>query len=361
MRPTRSDEQRLDLLDVRSALSHGGSRASPWQCAGMRVLVLGGTWFLGRRVVERLHERGDEVLVVHRGVGEPDGSFPPAAHLHIDRHHLAACAGDVRRFAPDAVVDTSALTGAAVDAVLPVLPDVPAVVLSSQDVYQAHSGLRAGRCEAPVPIDEGSELRRERYPYRGLGIEAVPEDYDKLDVEERWLDRGAVVLRLPLIYGPHDWQRREDIVLRRLRAGRRRIPIGAANLLLSRSHVDDLATGVLAALDTRAADGLAVNLGEPRTLPLRGWLEQILAAADSDAELVRVPEETLPVDLALTAAPAQHLLVSVTRAEQLLGWAPADPTGAVIESVRWHLDHPPPEPTWTEADAHADDHALAQA
>jgi nucleoside-diphosphate-sugar epimerase len=335
--------------------------ASTCQCEGMRVLVLGGTWFLGRRVVERLCARGDEVLVVHRGLSEPDESFPPAAHLHIDRHRLAERAGDVRRFGPDAVVDTSALTGAAVDAVVTVLPEVPTVVLSSQDVYQAHAGLRAGRCDAPVPLDEGSELRRERYPYRGLGIEVVPEDYDKLDVEERWLARGAVVLRLPLVYGQHDWQRREDIVLRRLRAGRRRIPIGAANLLWPRGHVDDLATGVLAALDTRAADGLAVNLGEPRTLPLRSWLEQILAAADSNAELVRVPEEVLPVDLALTAAHAQHLLVSVARAEQLLGWAPADPAGRVIESVRWHLEHPPAEPTWTEADAHADDHALAQA
>ncbi|MGH3566074.1 MAG: NAD-dependent epimerase/dehydratase family protein [Pseudonocardia sp.] len=129
----------------------------------------------------------------------------------------------------------------------------------------------------------------------------MPEDYDKLDVEERWLPRGAVVLRLPLVYGPHDWQRREEPVLRRVRAGRARIPVGPANLLWTRGHVDDLATGVLAALDTRAADGLPVNLGEPQTMPIRWWFEQILAAAGSDAELVRVPEQALPPDLAITA------------------------------------------------------------
>jgi nucleoside-diphosphate-sugar epimerase len=33
----------------------------------MRVLVRGGTWFLGRQGAERLHERGGGVLVVHRG------------------------------------------------------------------------------------------------------------------------------------------------------------------------------------------------------------------------------------------------------------------------------------------------------
>lgn len=276
----------------------------------MRVLVLGGTWFLGRRVVERLHERGDEVLVVHRGSSEP-ASWVPVGHLHTNREHLADHHSAVQAFDPQAVLDTYALTATDADAVLPVLPELPTVVLSSQDVYQAHAGLRAGRCDAPVPLTEGSELRRERYPYCGAGLAQVPDDYDKLDVEDRWCPRGATVLRLPLIYGPRDWQRREELVLRRLRAGRRRIPIGAGNLLWTRAHVDDLATGVLAALETRAADGWTINLGEPHTWPLSVWAGQIIAATGADAELVRVPDTALPPDLALTAAPAQHFLASV--------------------------------------------------
>lgn len=277
----------------------------------MRVLVLGGTWFLGRRITERLHERGDAVLVVHRGRAEPD-QWIPVHHLHTDRHQLADHAQTIAEFAPDAVVDSWPLTGADVDAVLPVLPEVPTVVLSSQDVYAAFTGL-------------------------------------------------AVVLRLPMIYDSHDWLRREEPIPRRLRAHRRRIPLGAANLLWTRGHVDDLATGVLAAIDNRAADGLAVNLGEAQTCTLRGWFSRILAAADSDAELVTVPDTTLPSDLVLTAAPAQHLLISVTRAQTLLGWTPGDPATRVAESVRWHLAHPPPGITWTKADTAADDAALTHA
>jgi hypothetical protein len=48
-----------------------------------------------------------------------------------------------------------------------------------------------------VPLTEDSELRRDRYPYRGSGRSEVPDDYEKLDVEERWLARGAVALRGP--------------------------------------------------------------------------------------------------------------------------------------------------------------------
>jgi nucleoside-diphosphate-sugar epimerase len=259
------------------------------------------------------------------------------------------------------VVDTFALTAADVDTVAPVLPRVPTVVLSSQDVCQAYAALRGNRCDAPVPIDEDSETRRERYPYRGAGLPGVPEDYEKLDVERRWLDRGAMVLRLPVVYGPHDWQRREEPILRRVRAGRDRIPVGAANLLWTRAHVDDVAGGALSALDTRAADGHVINLGEVATVPVHVWFTWILAAAGSTAQLVRVPDAAVPADLVVSTAALQHLLVSVTRARRLLGWAPADPAQRVAESVRWHLAHPPPEPTWTEEDARIDDAALPRA
>lgn len=321
--------------------------------------MLGGTTFIGRRVVERLHDRGDEVLVVHRGQHQPE-PWVPVDHLLVDRQDLQQHAGEVAEFAPAAVVDTCAMTARDVTAALPVLPEVPTVVLSSQDVYQAYTGLRTNRCESPVPLTEESELRRARYPYRGSGLEGVPEDYEKLDVEKRWLARGAVVLRLPMVYGPHDPQRREDLVLRRVRARRAQMPIGAGNLLWTRAHVDDVATGVLAALDTRAADGLAINVGEAQTVPIRVWVEQIVSAADADLELVQVPEAALPADVALTGAPPQHMLASVQRAAQLLAWSPGEPELRVVESVRWHLENPP-DTAWTDEDTRADDAALAAA
>jgi nucleoside-diphosphate-sugar epimerase len=112
---------------------------------------------------------------------------------------------------------------------------------------------------------------------------------------------------------------------------------------------------------TRVADGLAVNLGEPQTMPVGWWLQQILIAAGSDATLVRVSDLALPGDLAITAALAQHLLVSVARAQALLDWAPGDPATRTAESVHWHLEHPPSGSSWSEQDTATDDAALASA
>lgn len=64
-------------------------------------------------------------------------------------------------------------------------------MLSSQDIYQATTGLRTGRDVTAVALDEGTPVRTQRHPYRGLGLPGIPEHYEKLDVEERWLAHDA--------------------------------------------------------------------------------------------------------------------------------------------------------------------------
>ncbi len=192
----------------------------------MRIVILGGTRFIGRRIVSELVERGDEVLVVHRGETEPEG-LAPCRHLHAARADFATVADEVTAFRPDAVVDTLAMSRADTDAVLPLLPDAQIVLLSSMDVYEAFWHVLQETEGEPVPLNEAARLRTVRYPYAKIG--SRPSDYDKLDVEPSYMDRRATVLRLAMIYGEHDHQRREEFILRRVRAGRTRIPIGPAH------------------------------------------------------------------------------------------------------------------------------------
>ncbi|NUP19583.1 MAG: NAD-dependent epimerase/dehydratase family protein [Streptomyces sp.] len=323
----------------------------------MRIAVIGGTEFIGRRLVETLVGRGDEVMVVHRGRTEPD-DLVECVHIHVDRRDFSTVADQVRAFGPDAVVDTIALTRADVDAVLPHLPDVHLLVLSSMDVYRSYELYLAGDdTPMPVPLTEDSPLRHKRYPYRGTDRESEDYDYEKLDVEPAYLARNGTVFRLAMIYGPHDPQQREEFVLRRVRAKRRRIPVGPGATLLPRLHVDDAAAAMLLALDRPAVcAGEVLNIGEPATYSIRGWMRSILAAAGHEAELVDVPDDLLPGDLNITRKTAQHLLVNSQKAQSLLGFDPADPATAITRSVRWHLEHPPAN---ADTDFAADDRALA--
>jgi nucleoside-diphosphate-sugar epimerase len=331
----------------------------------MRLLIIGGTRFIGRRIVHEALRRGDEVTVVHRGVTEPaagpggavGGPLPVAAHLHADRADFAAIAGQVRALRPDAVVDMAAMTGADAAAVLPHLPDVPLILVSSMDVYRAYELLLAGDGGVAVPITEDDEVRRGRYPLRGYGDRYA--DYDKLDVEPGYLARGGVVLRLGAIYGEHDPQRREEFILRRVRAGRTRIPVGAGTWLWTRGYVGDVASAVLAVLDNPAATAAEIfNVGDAVTDTMRDYARAILAAAGHDAELVTVPESAVPPDLEVTKSTAQHFLCACEKLAATVGWQPADGADSIARSVKWHLAHPPEA---ADGDFSADDQALAAA
>ena len=320
----------------------------------MKVVVLGGTRFIGRAIVEELAAAGNDLLVVHRGNLEPN-DMPPVQHLHADRMELAARRKELAEFAPDAAVDCRALTRSDSEVVLDALPSgLRLVVISSIDVYRAFGALNDERETDPVPLDEDSAVRPTRYPYRGL----MPgmDHYDKLDVEDVYLARGATSVRLPMVYGEHDYQLREEFILRRVRAGRGRIPFGAGTWLACRAYVTDVARGVQLVLKSPDAAGHVFNLCEDRTYSMRMWSRMILDAAGSSAELVRVADDLLPEDLKPTGTMSQHIVVSAQKARSRLGWTTSDPVESLGTSVRWHLANPPPDP---DLDFSADDRALA--
>jgi nucleoside-diphosphate-sugar epimerase len=200
-----------------------------------------------------------------------------------------------------------------------------------------------------LPLTEESPLRTTRH------IDGPK--WENLEVEEAYLDAGATILRLGAVYGEHDYQHRFEPVLRRVRAGRRRLPIGAGGFLGSRVYVGDVAQAVLAALAIPRIAGQCLNIVEGQTAPMRLFYEQVISTTGASLELARVPDETLPPDLRETGTLSQHLLVSPSKAREVLGWRATASPQILRRAVAWHLSHPP-------GDANtdfSDDDALAMA
>ena len=323
----------------------------------MRVVVLGGTRFIGAAIVEELHASGHELLIVHRGQHEP-ADLPEVDHLHADRRDLPHLRGVIDDFDPEALVDNCAYTTADAETALAAVGhDVRLLAVSSMDVYRAYGAVLAGTETDPLPLDETSPVRPERYPFRDRPHPAPDAaTYEKLDVEAAYLAREATVCRLPMVYGERDHQHREEPILRRVRAGRGRIPTGSGTWLWTRGYVRDVAAGIRLALESDATVAEILNLGEARTWSMGLWASHVLEAAGAAAELARVPDVLLPDDLKALGTIAQHLLVDSSKARDLLGWTETDSHEALHRSVAWHLANPPPD---ADADFTADDRALA--
>jgi 2'-hydroxyisoflavone reductase len=159
----------------------------------LRLLVLGGTAFLGRHLVEAALAGGHEVTLFNRGLTNP-GLFPGVERLTGDRDGgLEPLRG--RRW--DAVVDTSGY--------------VPRVVRQSaellRDAAGAYAFVSTGSVYPLASLDksEGADVLRLEDPatedvdaHYG-GLKALCEEV----VAERFGER-ALVVRSGLIVGPHD-------------------------------------------------------------------------------------------------------------------------------------------------------------
>lgn len=308
----------------------------------MRIVILGGTKFIGKAITDRMGQQGHELLVVHRGETEQK-TDSKHQHLHTDRAALTDHKSTLCAFRPEAVIDTYCMNEHAAKVVLECFPpELRYVVLSSMDVYRAFGAVLSNTETDPLPITEDSPVRTTMYPHKGSG-QPGSDDYEKLHVESVYGKVYATILRLPMVYGPFDPRRRENYILRRLRAGRKRIPIGIGNWLWTKGFVFDIANSVNYVLQSDTTRGEILNICETDTHSFAAWSKMILQAANSDAELVPVDEKLLPEDLgSLTKPRPQHLLVSNEKARRLLpDWVETDNQSALDQSVNWHLENPP--------------------
>ena len=314
----------------------------------MRVLVLGGTLFLGRHVAEAALDRGHELTLFTRGKTNP-GLFPEAEHLVGDRDG-----------------DLSALEGREWDAVVDPSAYVPRVAAASAELlsgavghYTFISSISAYRDFERVGMDED-------YPTGGLPDdhgEDVDRYYGELKAaSERAVtdafDGSASVVRAGLIVGRYDWTNRFGWWIRRVAAGGEVLVPDARPWHQQVIDGRDLAGWILDRAE-RGAGGTFNATGPERPLDMHDVLDVARDVSGSDATFIGVgerflldqgvePFDELPLWLAVSANPeyAGFDAVDVSRALAAgLRFRPIRDT--VAETLAWERERSgAPEKDW---------------
>jgi nucleoside-diphosphate-sugar epimerase len=340
----------------------------------MRVLVLGGTGFLGPPLVERLIECGHQVTVFHRGAARPE-TLAGVPQILGDRNHLDRQVDEFERLRPDVVVDVLAFTESQAQGLIDAFRGVAGrlVVLSSGDVYRANDILFR-RVEGPIelaPIHETSRLRERLFPYRGMPIPQAYgihwDDYDKILVERIVLGEDSLpgtVLRLPMVYGPGDYQGRK----RRFAAYLKRMDDGREAILLDRrtaqwkapwGYTENIAEAVRLAVESDRAARQVYNVCEPGRPDMQSWVREVAAAAGWQGRIALVDEPCPPPNLPRRMNLDQHLDMDSSKIRSDLGYREIVTRQAAIErTVSWDRGHPPEETDPAQFDYAAEDAIL---
>jgi len=307
----------------------------------MRLLVLGGTVFLGRHLVAEALERGYQVTLFHRGQHNPE-LFPAAERIRGDRTlDLSALRG--REF--DAVVDTCGYVPRHVAAAAQLLADSVGhyTFISTCSVYAAP---QPGADEdAPVGVltdPTQEQVTGETYgPLKFLCEQAAFQA----------MPGRVLVLRPGLIVGPHDPSDRFTYWVHRIAQGDEVLAPGRPERPVQLIDARDLAAWILDLIEGRVTGSFNAT-GPNYPLTMQAVLHTCRSVSGSDAAFTWVPEAFLLAhgvvpwsELPLWIPEGGPALLELSIGKALAAGLRCRPLGATVgDTLAWDRTLPPDAP-----------------
>lgn len=251
-----------------------------------RTLVIGGTLFIGRAMVDQLLARGDDVTIMHRGDGTPFGDR--VREIRCDRNDVTAVRstldGESFELVFDNVYDWERGTTAdqvAASARAVAGPALRRYVFTSSVAAYGH-GLDHNETDELAPADfpnpyAAHKAESERVLLRLQKTERIP----------------VTMLRPSFVYGPHNGFDREAWFWDRIVADRPVIVPGDGSRPMQWVLAGDVARAGLAAAAHPASAGAAYDLGCYPAIRQDEFIEVLARAAGKGARIVHVPRERL--------------------------------------------------------------------
>jgi len=270
----------------------------------MKVVMIGGSGFMGHHVTRMLVDRGDEVINFHRGE-TPSNASTRIRDIKGNRSQLTSFRKEFQQIGPDVVIDMIAMYESDAHGLMETFSGIASrvVVISSSDVYRNYELVRGIGESAPdpKPLAENSPLRANLFPYRSR---AKNEDdklynYDKILVERVAMNDPnlpATVLRLPAVYGPGDREHRLFHLIKRMDDRRPAILMetGMMNWRWTRGYVENVAAAISWAAGDQNSTSRIYNVGESRSLPEKDWIAEIADVVGWRGRVVPVEPSQLP-------------------------------------------------------------------
>jgi 2'-hydroxyisoflavone reductase len=316
----------------------------------MRILVIGGTLFIGRAIVERLASRGHEITVLHRRDQHDLG--PNIRNVKADRGDLAAVSRILGQGGFEVVFDVAydwqkGTPASHVEAAARSCGSLHRYVFMSS-VAAYTPDLNRRESDALVPDDfpnpyAQQKASSERALFRMHEESGFP----------------VTTFRPPFVHGPRQPFYREAFFWDRLRDGRPIILPDGGDRPTQWVFVSDLADACVRAIEVPEAAGQAFNIAHLERLTQRSFVEALARVVSVTPTFASIPRETIQA----AGGNAFHgnlyfgeyldlppLTSVIDKAPRVLGVTPSPFEGALRSSFAWYRAQPPRQVDYTFED-----------
>lgn len=335
--------------------ARNGVKNKPQEPETRRILVIGGTQFIGRLLVSELVRRGHDVHILHRRARNPIGK-----HVHnlvADRNDAASVRSAVGATRFDAVFDNAydwehGTTGMQVEATAQIFEGKVGRYVFMSSVAAYGDGLNHHEGDALAPDDHPNTYVRDK----AMSERALFRMHQRTGFP-------IATLRPPFVYGPGNPFYREAFFWDRFRAGRPVILPSEGHRLMQFVYVYDLVELAIRVMEQRNAVGHAFNTANPRALAQHEVVMEIAKAAGvKEPRLVSVPRIMIQ-RAGGRAMGDQNLYFGdyfdvpaiteiITKAQRMLAFKPTDFAEGLKAAYRHYLKRRSfPKPDFTFEDA----------
>ena len=304
----------------------------------MKVLVIGGTLFIGRHTVLGLLKAGHDVTVLHRKPGHDLGK--KVANLQADRNDIAAVRAAVADKSFDVVVDNAYDWERGTPA--SVVEETAHMFNGQISRYVFMSSVAA--YSEGLNHHEGDALALDDHPDRYVRQKAQAERA-LFRLHQRH-GTPVVTIRPPFVYGPGNPFYREQFFWDRIRDKRALILPGDGRRLMQFVYVKDLAQACVKLMEAAGVAGHAFNVACPRPLTQAEVIEAIATAAGKPAQTVRIPREKILRSGGNPFGPKLYfgtyfdippITMIVAKAQRVLGFKATPFSEGLKETYRWYM------------------------
>ncbi|PJA88554.1 MAG: hypothetical protein CO139_02490 [Candidatus Moranbacteria bacterium CG_4_9_14_3_um_filter_36_9] len=277
----------------------------------MNILVLGGTYFIGKILVELLLLGKHSVSILNRGTKM---AHDDVQLIVADRHSQLEIQNGLREKSFDVVIDLSGY--------------------NKEDVTIALDSLR-GRvgqyifcssiavCSQPPaywPITEEhqkcSSVAQGEYGYNKWLAEDHIFRYSQKN------NLPISIVRPVYVYGPHDYNGRMDYIFARILEGQPIVMSGNGENIVQFGYVDDLCKAIIALIGNEVAYGQAFNISGRELVTIRQLIDLISLTLGSEVN-IRFNADGLMDVGKVSSLTSKHRFSDIGKAERMLGVIPA--------------------------------------
>ena len=300
--------------------------------ANKRLLITGGTGFIGRNLAIRALKNGYDVTSLSRSAPSTGEQIPEVSYIYADVANKDQLSDQLSSNCFEYVVNLSGNI------------DHKPLENGGQKIYDVHAGgvcnlvdlLNRDSLKKFIQIGSSDEYGNQPAPqHEGLqespispyssGKVASTQFLQKLHASEKF---PVVVLRFFLVYGPEQSSERffPQIIKGCLES--KHFPASAGTQLRDFCFIDDISRGILLALDTTDdVDGEVINLASGEPISIRDTIEKVQRTVGSGTPRYG--------EIPFRKGENKALVADITKAKALLNW---NPIISIDEGIRRTVD-----------------------